>query len=66
MSKFFYTFGSDERFPFQGGWVEIIADTLETAHEIFSTHYPDRTPNCLNCSNYYTEQEFSKSDMSIK
>lgn len=63
--KIFYTFGSDERFPFRGGWVEIVAPSMRDAHAIFRKHYPDRTPGILNCSDYYTEQQFNESDMPI-
>lgn len=59
MNRFFYTFGSDERFPFQGGWVEVQAENLLEAHKIFRSYYPDRTPGCLNCSDYYTEFIFN-------
>ncbi len=63
--KVIYTFGSDERFPFRGGWVEIVAPSMRDAHAIFRKHYPDRTPGILNCSDYYTEQQFNESDMPI-
>ncbi len=61
--KVFYTFGSDERFPFQGGWVEVEAENMKQAHALFRACYPDRTPGILNCSDYYTEQQFNASDM---
>lgn len=59
MNRFFYTFGSDERSPFQGGWVEVQAENLLEAHKIFRSYYPDRTLGCLNCSDYYTEFIFN-------
>lgn len=62
--KVFYTFGSDERFPFYGGWVEIEAENMKQAHAIFRACYPDRKPGILNCSDYYTETQFNESDMS--
>lgn len=61
--KVFYTFGSDDRFPFCGGWVEIDADNMKQAHAIFRACYPDREPGILNCSDYYTEAQFKESDM---
>lgn len=61
--KVFYTFGSDERFPFQGGWVEVEAENMKQANALFRACYPDRTPGILNCSDYYTEQQFNASDM---
>lgn len=61
--KVFYTFGSDDHFPFCGGWVEVEAPSMKEAHAIFREHYPDRTPGTLNCSDYYTEAQFKESDM---
>lgn len=29
--KIFYTFGSDDRFPFCGGWVEVAAPSMKEA-----------------------------------
>ena len=29
--KFYFTFGTDEKYPFQGGWVEIIAENKKEA-----------------------------------
>lgn len=61
--KIFYTFGSDECFPFYGGWVEVEAPSMKEAHAIFREHYPDRMQGILNCSNYYTEAQFRESSM---
>lgn len=61
--KVFYTFGSDDRFPFCGGWVEVEAPSMKEAHAIFRANYPDRQPGILNCSDYYTESQFKESDM---
>ena len=59
---FYYTFGSDYGFPFQDGWVEIIASNREEADEIFVRHFPCRHPNTLNCSFVYTEAEWLEMD----
>lgn len=61
--KVFYTFGSDERFPFCGGWVEVEAPTMKEAHAVFRANYRDKTPGALNCSDYYTEAQFRNSKM---
>lgn len=50
---FYYTFGSSEDSPYQGGWVEVHADILLEAHKKFRERFPDRTPGVLNCSDYY-------------
>lgn len=59
LNKFYFTFGSDEKFPFQGGWVEVHAKDLRWAIEIFRRKYPDRDDyGCLNCADYYSEEDF--------
>ncbi len=63
MKVFYYTFGIDDHFPFRGGWVEVEAPTMKEAHALFREHYPDREPGILNCSDYYTEEQFRMSDM---
>ncbi len=52
-----FTFGSSEKFPFQMGYVSIIAPSLKEAIAEFRRHYPDRHENCLNCSDYYFKPE---------
>lgn len=63
--KVFYTFGADDHSPFCGGWVEVEAPTMKEAHAVFREYYPDREPGTLNCSDYYTEDQFKKSDMLV-
>lgn len=33
--RVFYTFGTDERYPYKGGWIIIETDSMEKAHQIF-------------------------------
>lgn len=61
--KVFYTFGTDERFPFCGGWVEVEAPSLKEAHAAFQKEFPDREPGILNCSDYYTKERFMATGM---
>lgn len=63
--KVYYTFGSDPRFPFSGGWVEVEASTMKEAHIVFRPNFPDREPGILNCSDYYTEAQFNDTDMPV-
>ena len=60
MPKFYFTYGSDERFPFQYGWTEIEAPSYALACAVFREYHPDRDPEepCLNCVDVYTEEEF--------
>ena len=62
MAKFYFTYGSDPRFPFQYGWTEIVAPDKSMACAAFRHYHPDRDPDvrCLNCADVYTEAEFQK------
>lgn len=62
MNKYFYTLGSDPNFPYQCGWVEVHADTLEQAHEKFRFRFPDRHENTLNCAFYYRAERWEQMD----
>lgn len=63
IKHYFFTFGSDERYPYQGGYVEIAAPSIQAACTIFRAYYPDRVDGILNCSDYYTAAEFEKTGM---
>lgn len=63
MPRWFFTFGSDPLYPFQGGWVEIEAPTLTQAIKVFQAYWPDRTPGLVNCAFMYSEEDFSETDM---
>ena len=41
MPKFYFTYGSDERFPFQYGWTEIEAPSRVLACDIFREYHPN-------------------------
>ncbi|MBQ9345899.1 MAG: hypothetical protein IJT94_00990 [Oscillibacter sp.] len=58
--KFYFTYGSDGRFPFQDGWTEIEAPSYALACAIFREYHPDRDPEvpCLNCADVYPEEQF--------
>ena len=58
METFYFTYGTDKRFPFQGGWTEIHAPDRNQAVALFRREHPDRTPGLVNCSSIYTEKQF--------
>lgn len=58
MQKFYFTFGSWEKFPHQNGYMVVEAVDLKDAVETFRNKYPDIHKNCLNCSDYYTEERW--------
>ena len=63
MAKYFFTFGTDEEFPFYGGWVEIESGNEFMARRVFSAHYPNRDNGCLNCAFVYPEAQFKGTRM---
>lgn len=62
--KWYYTFGSDEQFPFQHGWIVIEAGSQKEADTIFREHFPDRPGHegILNCAFVYTEEQWARMD----
>lgn len=63
MRKYYFTFGTSEQFPFCGGWVEVIAPDRSAAVKTFRSKYPDIHKGIVNCSDIYTEEEFTRSGM---
>lgn len=63
MKKFYFTYGTDLKYPFQGGWSLIYAPDLRSAQQIFKAVHPNREgSDCLNCADYYTAEQFMQTD----
>lgn len=62
MPRYYFTYGTSGQ-PFYGGWTEVIAPDIRTACSLFRTYHPDKTEGLLNCASYYTEEEFSSTEM---
>lgn len=60
MEKYYFTFGSWEKFPYQNTYLTVVASGYEDAVKTFREKYPDITPNCLNCSDCYGEKEWER------
>ena len=58
METFYFTYGTDKNFPFQGGWTEVHAADRKQAVALFRREHPDRSPGLVNCSSIYTEKQF--------
>ena len=60
MNLFFFTFGSDEKYPFKSTeFVMVVADTEHEACEKFTAKYPKRIgSDCVNCAFVYTKEQF--------
>ncbi len=64
LKKFYFTFGTSDDFPYCGGYIVIEAPTLKSAARIFREYYPNpMSDTTLNCSDYYTEEQFKKTGM---
>lgn len=63
LNRYYFTYGTDPRYPYSGGWTEIIAPDAKTACSIFSAVHPDRVEGLLNCAFLYPEKEFIKTEM---
>lgn len=60
MNTYYYTFGTDPGFPYQGGWVQVYAETPKEADELFRKNFPDRHDGFLNCAGIYRQETFPK------
>lgn len=62
MENYYFTFGSDEKFPYQNTYIIVVSSNYNDAIEEFRKKYPDLNPEekCLNCSDIYSEKEWSK------
>lgn len=58
---FYFTFGSDEKFPYQYGHLKITAPDKDAAIKAFNKLYPPRhNDNVVNCAFIYTEEQFEQ------
>lgn len=65
MPKFYYTYGTDPRYPFHGGWTEIEAPDWAAANGLFRTFHPDRGTGLYNYADSYSEAEFLATEMAV-
>ena len=63
LNTYYFTYGTSESYPYQGGWTEVKAPTLAAAKNIFRAVHPDRTRGILNCADFYDEDTFKKTEM---
>ena len=61
--RYYYTFGKNTEMPYNGGWVEVIADSFDEADEKFKAKYPNNKDGFLNCAFRYTEEHFVTTNM---
>lgn len=66
--KYYYTFGTDTKFPYQKGWVEVRANNWDEAHNKFKKRFGEkamRHENTLNCAFFYDESRFNPSQHNL-
>ena len=62
--KFFFTYGTDPEFPYQGGWTEISADNFMTALRVFQLFHPNRSGStAYNFAFAYNETNWKNTRM---
>lgn len=67
MKSFFFTYGTDEGFPFQGGWTRVDAPDRIAAERVFQAIHPNRgRDNLLNCCSVYDKESFEATEMCRK
>lgn len=59
---YYFTFGSDMKFPHQNGWVEVKAFCWNSAIDKFRQVYPDRHQNIINCAFCYDAERWAAMD----
>ena len=60
LQSFYYTFGTDDSYPFKRGWVEVQARDMHEANQLFRANYPDKFPGVLNCAFVYAASRFEQ------
>lgn len=60
MDFFYFTYGADPGYPFNGGYTLIFADNVKEAVKLFRKRHPDRHKDVVNCAFIYTADEFEE------
>lgn len=62
MPKFYFTFGRERRYPYLGGWTEVIAPNRWTAWLVFTALHHRKVADMplpiANCSGMYSEAQW--------
>lgn len=59
MEKYYFTFGSGRKFPYQSTYLVVVASSYGDAVKGFREKHPDVDPGCMNCSNCYSEKQWA-------
>ena len=58
MEKYYFTFGSWNKFPFQNTYLVVVASGYDDAVRGFREKHPDVNPGYMNCSDCYSEKQW--------
>lgn len=58
MEKYYFTFGSWEKFPYQNTYLMVVASSYGDAVRGFREKHPDINPGCMNCSDCYSQKQW--------
>lgn len=63
MKTYYFTFGSDKRFPYQNGYMTIEAESRDQAIAMFRSVHPDREKDSdtYNASDCYSIEDWEQS-----
>ena len=60
MKNYYFTFGSDENYPYgRDDYVMVEAGDFTEAVNLFRAVHPDRDNGCVNCAFWYSEEEWN-------
>lgn len=59
MEKYYFTFGSWNKFPFQNTYLVVVASGYDDAVRGFREKHPDVNPGYMNCSGCYSEKQWA-------
>ncbi|MGF7018755.1 hypothetical protein M2145_002530 [Lachnospiraceae bacterium PF1-21] len=63
--KWYFTFGSSRQYPYDGGWVEVQAETRQEAIDLYKEKYPNVKRNIYNCADIYSEKQMHGTEMFV-
>ena len=64
LARFYYTFTASAGYPYEDGWVEVVAKDWSEAHRKFQTRFPNRNGQ-ISCAFFYTEVQFAKTPLAM-
>lgn len=59
----FFTFGTDEQFPYKDCYIVIEGKSMESCINTFRKFFPDKSKGTVNCAFIYNESEWDRTEM---